>query len=107
VVTLPKSRLAPINDNVPDGVCWTEEDLLLNPWHPIILARHRRTTQSLLALLRFAPVHEKHLFIGRSQKRQCTVFRCAPVVPTESEPWNKIRTGFEGPYPFRRKATTR
>jgi hypothetical protein len=54
-VTEPKSRLAPLRDNVPapDCGCWMAGLLVLTPWQPTIVARQRRTIPSLLARLGF------------------------------------------------------
>jgi hypothetical protein len=50
-VTLPKSKLAPLNDKVPVCCCWLEL-LVLTPWQPTIIARQKRTIPSWLARLR-------------------------------------------------------
>lgn len=56
-VTLPKSRLPPLRDKVPDCDCTLAELPELNPWQPTIIARQSRTIPSLPALLRCtAPV---------------------------------------------------
>ena len=49
-VTLPKSSVAVLNDKVPPagGVIAA---LVLNPWHPTMVARQRRTIPSLLTRL--------------------------------------------------------
>src|ERR1035438_2727164 len=42
-VTLPKSRLPPLRDKVPDCDCTLAELPELNPWQPTIIARQSRT----------------------------------------------------------------
>ena len=64
-VTLPKSSVAVLNDKVPPAGCVIAA-LVLNPWHPTIVARQRRTIPRLLTRLHFAAaVLSKH-FIGLS-----------------------------------------
>ena len=45
-VTLPKSRLALLKAKIPDCCGWPE----LTPWQPIMVARERRSSPSLIAL---------------------------------------------------------
>lgn len=66
VVTVPKSRLAPLNDRVPPTGCVIAALLELNPWQPTIVARQRTIIPTLLARLHVtAAVPSKH-FIGLS-----------------------------------------
>ena len=53
---VPKFKLAGFVPSVPvlDGGCTVADLLALNTWQPTIVAKARRTTPSVLALLRFA-----------------------------------------------------
>ena len=86
VVTLPKSRLAPLKAKTPRG-CWVEDLLELNPWQPIRMARLRKTSARLQV--------RRSSAAGGGRQRLFIRFGDEHI---ESLPPTEIRPDFEGTY---------